>query len=237
LNRRTDAAKLAGHVTTGVAGCGVDAATSQETEVSQPYDPTYGVQPGPGAPGVGTYQVPPADDGEYIHPHQRAVLWVTRAVTYVIYAFIIAAEIILLIGFLLLLMGANASSSFVQWCYRNLDRVMEPFRGIFTPIELGTAQNSEVASVFDTSVLFAMIIYAIVGIAIYGFASWLTKRLYRLDVEDREYHARNARERQAYLDRMTAERIAATQAAATLQASRPAPTPPTPQPTSPPPPA
>lgn len=187
--------------------------------MSQPTDP-YPAQPMPGyAPSP-----PPYDDGEYIHPHQRAVIWTTRAITYLVYAFIIAVEIILILGFLLLLGGANSGSSFVEWCYRNLDRVMKPFRGIFTPIDLGTTGSNEVQSVFDTSVLFAMIIYAIAGIIIYGFASWLTKKLHRLDIEDREYHARIARERQAYLDRTTAERAAATQAAAThAAAAQPAP--------------
>jgi hypothetical protein len=196
--------------------------------VSQPTDP-YPAQPATGyAPSP-----PPPDDGEYIHPHQRAVIWATRAITYLVYAFIVAVEIILILGFILLLGGANSSSSFVEWCYRNLDRVMKPFRGIFTPIDLGTAGSNEVQSVFDTSVLFAMIIYAIAGIIIYGFASWLTKRLHRLDIEDREYHARVARERQAYLDRTTAERVAATQAAA-AQAAPTAPQQPTaPQPTQP----
>jgi uncharacterized protein YggT (Ycf19 family) len=194
--------------------------------VSQPIDPTYAATPGQPATGY-AQSPPPYDDGDYIHPHQRAVVWVTRAITYLVYAFIIAVEIILIIGFLLLLGGANSSSSFVEWAYRNLDRVMKPFRGIFTPIDLGAAGSNEVQSVFDTSVLFAMIIYAIAGIIIYGFASWLTKKLHRLDIEDREYHARIARERQAYLDRTTAERVAATQATAAQQAAASSQQPPT----------
>lgn len=205
--------------------------------MTQPPDPTYAPsQPTPPQPGVTAGYAPsppPYDDGEYIHPHQRAVLWVTRAITYLVYAFIVAVEIILVLGFVLLLGGANSDSSFVDWCYRNLDRVMKPFRGIFTPIDLGTAGSGEVQSVFDTSVLFAMIVYAIVGIVIYGFASWLTKRLHRLDIEDREYHARAAMERQAYLNRTHAERVAAVQATANVQATAPQSTPavPTPQPT------
>jgi hypothetical protein len=182
--------------------------------VSQPTDPNFASsQPAP-ASAYAAAETPPVDDGSYIHPHQRAVLWVTRAITYLVYAFVLAVEIILILGFFLLLGGANTGNSFVDWAYRNLDRVMKPFRGIFTPIELGTAGSNEVQSVFDTSVLFAMIIYAILGIVIYGFASWLTKRLHRLDIEDRDYHARAAYERQAYLNRMAAERAAQAQAAA-----------------------
>lgn len=179
--------------------------------MTQPYDPRYSPAPAPAAA--------PASDGEYIHPHQRAVLVTTRAITYVLYGFIIAVEVILLLGFLLLLAGANAGNSFVDWCYRNLDRVMSPFRGIFEPVELGTAGSNEVASVFDASIIFAMLIYAIVGILIYGVASWLTKRLHRLDVEDHEYHLRVAREREAYMEQATAYQVAAAQAAAAQAAA------------------
>jgi hypothetical protein len=211
--------------------------------VTQPYDPSYTTAPPPGG-----YTPPPADDGAYLHPHQRTVLWVARAITYVLYAYIIAVEVILFLGFILLLGGANAGSSFVDWCYRNLERVMQPFRGIFEPVELGTAGSNEVASVFDASIVFAMLIYAIVGIVIYGLASWLTKRLYRLDVEDREYHARVAREREAYLQQVTAYQIAAAQNADAQRAvamartaaatqSGPAPQVPTPAPAPAPPPA
>jgi hypothetical protein len=89
---------------------------------------------------------------------------------------------------------------------------MEPFRGIFTPIELGTTSGNNVESIFETSVLFAMIVYAIVAIVIYGFASWLSKRLHRLDLDDRAYRDQMAIDRQAYLDRVNADRIAAAYA-------------------------
>ena len=182
--------------------------------MTQPMTPNPGPQSG--APYAA---VPPADDGSYLHPEQRAVLWVLRAVTYLIYAYLIFVQIILALGFILLLLGANPTSGFVEWWYRNLDRVMEPFRGIFTPIELGVTQGNEVESIFETSVLFAMIIYAIVAIAVSAFASWLGKRMHRLDVEDRAYHERMAYERQAYLDRVSAERVANTNAQTVAQAT------------------
>ena len=187
---------------------------------------------------------PPADDGSHIHSEKRAVLWVLRAITYLIYAYVVFVEIILALGFILLLLGANPTSGFVEWWYRNLERVMEPFRGIFTPIELGATQGNEVESIFETSVLFAMIIYAIVAITVSALANWLGKRMHRLDVEDRAYHERMAYERQAYLDRVSAERVATTNANTVAQATAQQPavpptqptTPPTPQPTTQPPP-
>ena len=96
---------------------------------------------------------------------RKIIVQITRAVTYLVYFYLIAVEIILLLGFFLLLFGANSSASFTQWAYRNLDRVMEPFRGIFAPIELGTT-SADVQAVFDTAVLFAMIVYGIIAIVI-----------------------------------------------------------------------
>ena len=205
-----------------------DPSNQRGTAVTQPMTPSPGPQSGATTP-------PPADDGSYIHPERRAVLWALRAITYLIYAYLLFVQIILGLGFILLLLGANPSSGFVEWWYRNLDRVMEPFRGIFTPIELGTTQGNQVESIFETSVLFAMIIYAIVAIAVSAFAGWLGKRMHRLDVEDRAYHERMAYERQAYLDRVSAERNAQTVAQATNQQPPAAPpaAPPTPPPTPP----
>jgi len=102
-----------------------------------------------------------------------------------LYAYLVVVEIILFLGFFLLLFGANPSAGFTQWVYRSLDRAMEPFRGIFTPIELGTTAGN-VESIFETSVLFAMIVYGIIGIAVHGIISWLSNRMYRLDVEEEQ---------------------------------------------------
>lgn len=141
--------------------------------------------------------VAPQEDEGHVHATRRAILWIIRALTYLVYAYVIFVEIILLLGFFLLLAGANPSSSFVEWVYRSLDRVMEPFRGMFTPIELGTTSGNEVESIFETSVLFAMIIYVIVAILINVLLDWLTGRIRRLDWEDAQYHQQIARERTA----------------------------------------
>ena len=112
-----------------------------------------------------------------------------RFIGYVAYVYIIFVEIILFLGFFLLLFGANQSSGFVEWAYRNLDRAMKPFRGIFTPIELGTTNGNQIESVFDTSVLFAMIIYGIVGLLIHSLIQWLT---YKVRMIEREEHNEQA---------------------------------------------
>jgi len=104
-------------------------------------------------------------------------VWSVRAIAFVLYAFVVISQIILIQGFFLKLFGANPSSDYVQWAYRSLDRVMEPFRGMFTPIEIdGNA-------ILDPSILFAMIIYGIVAMLMRIGREWLT---YRLDKAERD---------------------------------------------------
>jgi hypothetical protein len=117
------------------------------------------------------------------HRHRRAVLWGARALGYVVYAYVVLVEIILGLGFFLLLFGANPEPPFVEWAYRSLDRAMEPFRGIFTPIELGQTSN-EVEAVLDTSILFAMLIYGIIAWLVQAGIGWLSGRLARLEWQE-----------------------------------------------------
>ncbi len=100
-----------------------------------------------------------------------ALVRVARALTYLVYAFVLITLVILVLGFFLLLFGANPDVPFTEFVYRSLDRVMAPFRGIFESVEL----NGN--SVLDTSVLFAMIVYGIVGIALSALIHWLTDKL------------------------------------------------------------
>ena len=139
---------------------------------------------------------------------RKGFVLATRVITYLIYVYVVFVEIILIIGFFLLLFGANPSAGFTQWAYRNLDRVMEPFRGIFTPIQLGTTSGN-VNAVLDTSVLFAMIIYGIVAMVLSALTRWLTQRLRYLaaaeaDAEEREQQERAAADLQASMAALAA---------------------------------
>jgi hypothetical protein len=174
---------------------------------------------------------------------RKAIVWVVRALSYLVYFYLIVVEIILFIGFFLLLFGANPSAGFTQWAYRNLDRVMAPFRGIFTPIQLGTT-SADVQATFDTSVLFAMIIYGIVALIMSAFIGWLSGRLspiYAAEAEI-EHEAEVAAEKAAAEERrLAAQQAAAQQAAASQAAAVQGAAPVTPggqvPPTTPPPPA
>lgn len=160
-----------------------------------------------------------------------------RVISYVVYFYIMAVETILFLGFLLLLLGANSSSGFVEWVYRSLDRAMKPFRGIFTPIELGTVSGSEVSSVFSTSIVFAMIVYAILGMVVYGFIGWLAQKLDRIEREERDEQFAAAADQLTYAAQVSATNMPAS-ATPAMPAARPVPaapaTPATPNPPPPP---
>jgi hypothetical protein len=72
--------------------------------------------------------------------------------------FLAIVEGFLGLRFLLKLFGANANAGFVDWVYEMSSGLLDPFRGIFP------AQTFENRYVFEFSTLFAMLMYAIVGL-------------------------------------------------------------------------
>lgn len=108
-----------------------------------------------------------------------------RALVWVLYAYVVVTEVVLTLGFVLLLFGADPDASFVAWAYRSLERAMEPFRGMFTPIELGLSGSTDVGAVLDTSVLFAMLVYAFAAWAVHSLLEWLSGSIRKMDEADR----------------------------------------------------
>ena len=100
-----------------------------------------------------------------------AITRVARALTYLVYAFVVLALILLMLGFFLLLFGANPDAAFAEWVYRGLTRVMAPFRGLFEPVPL------DGRSVLDVSILFAMIVYGLAALLPNAAIEWLTDRI------------------------------------------------------------
>ena len=94
-----------------------------------------------------------------------------HALTYLVYGFVLVALVLLLLGFFLLLFGANPDAPFAEWVYRGLERVMAPFRGLFEPVPL------DGRSVLDVSILFAMIVYGLAAFALKAVIDWLTDRI------------------------------------------------------------
>jgi uncharacterized protein YggT (Ycf19 family) len=100
-----------------------------------------------------------------------AVARLARALTYLVYAFVLVALVMLLFGFFLLLFGANPDAPFAEWVYRGLTRVIAPFRGLFEPVPL------DGRSVLDVSILFAMIVYGLAALLLHAVIEWLTDRI------------------------------------------------------------
>lgn len=104
-------------------------------------------------------------------------LWLLRAakaLVVFIYAFVLLNLVMLTLGFFLRLFGASTDAAFTRWVYRSVDRIMEPFRGMF-PSHAVSDQ-----SVLDVSLLFAILVYAIVGIALHALVVWLTEKIVTL---------------------------------------------------------
>jgi len=84
--------------------------------------------------------------------------------------------VLLLMTFFLELFGASTDASFTQWVYRSSARAMEPFRGIFPSHPISDT------SVWDTSVLFAAMIYSFVALGFHIAYEWFGHQITRRDV-------------------------------------------------------
>ncbi len=77
-------------------------------------------------------------------------------------------EVLLAFRFILKLLGANPNSGFTEFVYAVSGPFAAPFRGIFSA---PTAQGDITTSIFETSTLVAMIVYAIVAWGIIKMAT------------------------------------------------------------------
>jgi uncharacterized protein YggT (Ycf19 family) len=96
---------------------------------------------------------------------------VARVLLWFVYAWLVVNLVLLVLAFMLRLLGANPTASFVDWVYGSVSRTMAPFRGMFEPLPLGDE------SVLDTSLLFAMIIYSLAALFLRGAIEWVTARM------------------------------------------------------------
>lgn len=74
--------------------------------------------------------------------------------------FVGAVELVLGLRFFFKLFGANANQGFVSWIYEMSSGLLDPFRGIFP------SKVFENQYVLEFTTLFAMLIYAVVGLLI-----------------------------------------------------------------------
>lgn len=82
--------------------------------------------------------------------------------------FLAAVEVILGLRFVLRLFGADATNGFVGWIYEMSAVLLEPFRGIFP------ARVFENQYILEFNTLFAMLMYAIIGMILMWLMAALT---------------------------------------------------------------
>lgn len=116
-------------------------------------------------------QIPASQNGSPYVGTTVGLLRVAKAVVVFVYVFVLIDLVMLALGFLLRLFGASIDADFTRWVYRSVDRIMEPFRGMFPSHAVSDR------SVIDTSLLFAMIVYTILGIALHALVTWLTSNI------------------------------------------------------------
>lgn len=141
-------------------------------------------------------------------------LRIARILVRVVYGIVLAIALLLTLAFLLRLAGANPEAGFVEWVERSADRVMDPFRGIFTDHALTDS------SVFDPSLLFAALVYFVFALMLDVGVNWLSRRLRRQEREAAYLRAEADRAVQAAVAEQQVMDLAARQAAASAYAAQ-----------------
>ena len=100
--------------------------------------------------------------------HDHLPLWYIKTRN-AIYYVLGVVEVLLAFRFLFKLLGANQASGFVSFLYIITGILSAPFKGIFSP---SVTEGLSVRSVFEPSVIIAVIVYAI--------TAWGLVRLIRL---------------------------------------------------------
>lgn len=95
---------------------------------------------------------------------------VARWLTYLVYFYVIIAIVFLVLGFLMLLLGASPQADFTQFVYRIAAEFLQPFRGIFPTKEISET------SYFSAAGLFAIVMYSFFAAGIHAFISWITAK-------------------------------------------------------------
>lgn len=72
--------------------------------------------------------------------------------------FVGIVEVFLGLRFILRLFGANSGNAFVSWVYDMSASLLDPFRGIFPAREIADG------IVLEFNTLFAMLVYAVIGL-------------------------------------------------------------------------
>ena len=101
---------------------------------------------------------------------------------------VIVAEVVLAVGVLLQVLGANPEAGFAEWAYRNQDRLMGPFEDLFDDKRIGDSDG-----VIDVSGLFAVAVYGLAFIPL-GAALGAVRRARLRNVERKDRAIEEARQ-------------------------------------------
>jgi len=153
-------------------------------------------EPGPGGPyrehrlhhyGDSDYYDEPAEVGTHETDVVSRFSPASRAyeAVYVIFAIVLGA---IFIRVLLKVLGANTAVAFTQFMYAVTDPLLAPFRGLLPTFVSGR-------TIFETSSLFAILIYGLIGIAL----ARLVSLMFRRDVTVAA-HGRRSRRGRPYTD-------------------------------------
>ncbi len=104
-------------------------------------------------------------------------LKVSKALTYVVYGYMILAVVFLSLGFILLLFGANQSVPFTEFVYKVAAEFLQPFRGIFPVREVGET------GYFSASALFAIVVYMLLALSVNSLITYITSKMIKHQAE------------------------------------------------------
>ena len=96
---------------------------------------------------------------------------ISRALTYMVYAFALIACGFLAVGFVLLLFGANATTPFVNFVYQTAQVFLAPFRGMFPLHKISET------GYFSGSALFAILMYMFLALGMNALINYVTVKM------------------------------------------------------------
>ena len=99
------------------------------------------------------------------------IIKASRILTYLVYAYTVVAMIFLGLAFVMQLFSANYATPFVKFVYEVGYDFLKPFRGIFPGHSVGET------GYFNSSALFAILIYGLFAIAFHSLISYLTAKM------------------------------------------------------------
>ncbi len=111
---------------------------------------------------------------------------IAKVLTYLVYAYALIAAAFLLLGFVLLLFGANSNAGFVRFVYDIAGQFLKPFREIFPGQKIGDR------GYFSAAGLFAIIMYGIAAALLHSLITYVTMKQTQHEVELAELQARKA---------------------------------------------